>query len=209
MGYKDLIPFVSSDDLAAFLGATVDGAALKTKIALDSACDAVRSYLDQDINFVADDVEYHSGHGYMHDRIRLRQRPIVSVASVYVDYYTTLVPTTAYHVRDSFIVLLDMSYFAAGNDNIKVTYDHGWVVPPTSQTAAVPADIRLVALSAARRVYSGVGTGDAASFGGETIGDYSYTNPGGATNTGVATSVAELLVAERDVLERYRIGLVP
>ena len=210
MGYKDLIPFVSSDDLAAFLGVTVDAAALKTKIALDSACDAVRSYLGQDINFVSADVEYHSGHGYMHDRVRLFQRPVVSVASIYVDYgYTTLVAATDYHIRDSFIVLLNMSYFAAGNDNIKVTYDHGWVVPPTSQSAAIPADIRLVALSAARRVYSGVGTTDAASFGGEQIGDYSYTNPGGSTNTGVATSVAELLQAEKDVLDRYRIGLVP
>ncbi len=204
MAYKDLIPFVSSDDLAGFMGVTVDPSALKTKIALDSACDAVRSYLDQDINFVSADVEYHSGHGYQHDRIRLRQRPVVAVTSIYVDTnWTTLVPTDVYHLRDSFIVILDMSWFATGNDNIKVTYDHGWVCPPTSQSAAVPADIRLVALSAARRVYSGVGTADAAGFGGETIGDYSYTNPGGA-----ATSVAELLMAEKDVLDRYRIGLI-
>ena len=206
MGYKDLIPFVSSDDLAAFTGLTIDPSALKTKIALDAACDSVRSYLGQDINFVDNDVEYHSGHGYLHDRIRLRQRPVVSVVEVRIDVVTgsagTVLDPTCYNVRDSFIVRRDASYWLS--DNIVVTYDHGWVIPPTSQTAAVPADIRLVALSAARRVYSGVGATDAAGFGSERIGDYEYTNPKGA-----ASSVAELLMAEMDVLDRYRISLVP
>jgi hypothetical protein len=205
MSYKDLIPFVSSDDLAAFTGLTIDSAALKTKIALDSACDAVRSYLDQEINLATNDVEWHSGHGYMHDRIRLRQRPIVEVTEVREDVVAggtgTVLDPANYNVRDSFIVRTDASYWLSGNDNVKVTYDHGWVVPSTSQSASVPADIRLVALSAARRVYSGVGVSDAAGFGGERIGDYEYTNP-----KGTATSVAELLMAEMDVLDRYRIS---
>jgi hypothetical protein len=208
VSYKDLIPFVSSDDLAAFTGLTINAADLKTKIALDSACDAVRSYLGQDINLVEDDVEWHSGHGYMHDRIRLRQRPIVAVTEVRIDVVAgstgAVLAAANYNVRDSFIVRTDASYWLSGNDNIKVTYDHGWTVPPTSQSAAVPADVRLVALSAARRVYSGVGASDAAGFGGERIGDYEYTNP-----KGTATSTAELLMAEMDVLDRYRIGLVP
>ena len=208
MGYKDLIPFVSSDDLAAFLGVAVNASDLKTKIALDAACDAVRSYLGQDINLVEDDVEWHSGHGYLHDRIRLRQRPIVEVTEVREDVVAgstgTVLDPANYNVRDSFIVRIDASYWLSGNDNIKVTYDHGWVVPPVSATASVPADVRLVALSAARRVYSGVGVTDAAGFGGERIGDYEYTNP-----KGTATSAAELLMAEMDVLDRYRIGLVP
>jgi len=208
VSYKDLIPFVSSDDLAAFLGVAVNASDLKTKIALDSACDAVRSYLGQDINFVSGDVEYHSGHGYLHDRIRLRQRPIVTVTEVRIDVVAgsagTVLDPANYNVRDSFIVRRDASYWLSGNDNVKVTYDHGWVIPATSQSAAVPADVRLVALSAARRAYSGVGVTDAAGFGGERIGDYEYTNPKGS-----ATSVAELLMAEMDVLDRYRIGLVP
>ena len=212
MPYKDLIPFISSDDLAAFLGVTVDASALKTKIALDSACDAVRSYLDQEINLSTNDVEYHSGHGYMHDRIRLRQRPVVVVSEVREDMWAgstgTVLSTSNYRVRDSFIIRTDGGYFLAGNDNIKVTYDHGWTVPATSQSAAVPADIRLVALSAARRVYSSVGLNDAAgSKQSETIGDYSYTIAAGITNS--ASSAAELIASERDVLDRYRIGLIP
>jgi hypothetical protein len=208
VGYKDLIPFVSSDDLAAFTGLTINASDLKTKIALDSACDAVRSYLGQDINLVEDDVEWHSGHGYLHDRIRLRQRPVVAITEVRIDVVAgstgTVLAAANYNVRDSFIVRTDASYWLSGNDNIKVTYDHGWVIPPVSASASVPADIRLVALSAARRVYSGVGAADASGFGGERIGDYEYTNP-----KGTATSVAELIMAEMDVLDRYRIGLVP
>lgn len=212
MTYKDLQPFVSSDDLAAFLGTTVDSSALKTKIALDAACDAVRSYLDQEINFAENSVEWHSGHGYLHDRIRLRQRPVTAVSEVRIDVVAgstgTVLDPANYNVRDSFVVRIDGGYFTAGNDNIKITYDHGWVVPPTSQSAAVPADIRLVALSSARRVYSAVGTNDAAgSKQSETIGDYSYTIAAGITNS--ASSAAELLMSETDVLDRYRIGLVP
>lgn len=204
MPYRDLQPFVSTDDLAAFLDATVDPTSLRTKMALDSACDAVRSYLDQDINYVANDVEYHSGHGYQHDRLRLRQRPVVAVVSVYVE--GTVVDPLTYNVRDpGVIVLTDGSYFPSGNDNIVVTYNHGWMVPAVSGSASVPADLRLVALSAARRVYSAVGANDVVAVTGETIGDYSYQTGG----TSGATTASELLLAEEAVLDRYRIGLVP
>jgi hypothetical protein len=202
-------PFISTADLEAFLGATLaDPNVLIVKIALDSACTAVRSYLDQDINKVTADIEYHSGHGWLHDRIRLRQRPVVSVTSVY-DYDVLLDPAN-YNVRDAFLVLTDGSYFVAGNDNIQVTYTHGYEIPATSQSEAVPADIRLVALSAARRVYVSTGQSDLINKRGEKIGDYEYTYGYTGSKTGqVATSAAELITAEKDVLDRYRVYLVP
>jgi len=202
-------PFISTADLEAFLQTTfVDPTSLIIKIALDSACDAVRSYLGQDINKVEDDVEYHSGHGWLHDRIRLRQRPIIEVTTVYDA--DVLLDSANYNARDSFIVLTDGSYFTAGNDNIVVTYTHGYEVPATSNSAAVPADIRLVALSAARRVYVSRGQRDVVNLRGETIGDYQYlTDAGGRTIGQTAATAAELLTPERDVLDRYRIGLVP
>ena len=206
MAYKDLPPFISTDDLSAFMGVTVDTNDLMTKIAMDSACDAVRSYLDQDINLVTSDVEYHSGHGWLHDRIRLRQRPVVSVASV-EDSGVILTAGSNYRVRDSFIVMIDGGFFYDGNDNVKITYTHGWTVPATSQSQAIPADIRLVALSIARRVWTNEGTQDIGTIRSEKIGEYSYTTGDGSRGGGdIAVSVAQMLRAEKDVLDKYRIG---
>lgn len=203
-------PFISVEDLEALLDYTFpDPNALIVRIALDSACEAVRSYLGQDINKVVNDVEYHSGHGWIHDRVRLRQRPVISVASVY-DSDVLLDPAN-YNARDSFIVLTDGSYFTAGNDNIVVTYTHGYEVPAVSDSATVPADIRLVALSSARRVWVARGKYDVFNRRAENIGDYRYeTDAGGAAAVGhIAASAAELLSPEKDVLDKYRIGLVP
>jgi hypothetical protein len=204
-----LDPFVSSVDLSALLGVTADPADLLTKMALDAACESVRSYLGQDVNYVANDVEYHSGRGWQHNRIRLRQRPVRSVASVQMFPYdtspTTLVASDDYVVRDSFVIIISGSYWDEWAENIKVTYSHGWDVTGTI-TMPVPADIRLVALSAARRIYTAMGeVDDAGSMRQETMGTYSYT-VGGREG---ATSVVELMSSEMAVLDRYRVGLVP
>lgn len=202
-------PFVSSDDLSALLGVAANPADLLTKMSLDAACESVRSYLGQDVNLVTDDVEYHSGRGWQHNRIRLRQRPVRSVTSVQMfpfdDAPTTLVAGDDYVVRDALVIIISGSYWDEWAENIKVTYTHGWdVVPPLDKP--VPADIRLVALSAARRIYVAMGeVDDAGAFRQETMGTYSYT-VGGREG---ATSVVELMSSEMAVLDRYRVGLVP
>lgn len=214
MPYKDLPPFISTDDLAALLGITLaDPNALIVKISLDSGCDAVRSYLGQDVNLVSNDIVYLDGPGYPWATIRLKERPVRAVDSVSYAYWSAsgvqeqLLTANTYRCdTDGILELVDGTYWMNGIKNIKVQYDHGWDIVVTSGGIAVPADIRLVALSCARRVYTSLGeVDDAGAFRQETMGTYSYSTGGRAA----ATSAAELLPAETAVLDRYRIGLVP
>ena len=74
-------------------------------------------------------------------------------------------------------------------------------------TLPVPADIRLVALISARRVYSAVGATDAAGTqASETMGSYSYTT---GSTAQVASTAAQLLPAEQAAIHWYRVGLIP
>lgn len=196
--------FISAVDLEAVLGAEVDETALITKIALDSACTAVRSYLDQDVNYVEDDVEIRDGTGRR--RMRLRQRPVREVTQVLVDG----TEVTTYSVRGSKITLPEGEYFWHGLDNVAITYSHGWDIEESSVGERVPADIRLVALLVAKRIYKTVGS---TSIGivkqSEQIGDYAYTL--GELPEDVQQKIAAsgtLLLAEEAVLDRYAVRLV-
>jgi len=196
--------FISSTDLEALLGTTVDPDSLIIAIALDSACQSVRTYLGQTVNYVADDVEVHSGSGRR--KLRLRERPVRVVTEVKVD--NTVIDPTTYNVRGAIITYTNTDAWTFGNDNIRVKYSHGYDIDEPSEFN-VPADIRLVTLLAARRVYEAVGYFQSIGGGvltGETIGDYSYT-----LSDSAATSVAEasaLTEGEEYVLDRYRIELV-
>lgn len=197
--------FISATDLAAVLGTTVDPTALITKIALDGACTAVRSYLDQDVNYVEDDVEVRDGTGRR--RIRLRQRPVRSVTSVVID--GTEVDPTEYSVVKSRITLVEGNYFTHGLDNVVVTYSHGWDIEESSVGERVPADIRLVALLAAKRIFKTVGAIPIGTVKqSEQIGDYQYTL--GELPEDVQLKIASsgtLLAAEEAVLDKYAIRL--
>jgi hypothetical protein len=200
-------PFIGVDDLEAILGVTVDDTALITSIALDASCQAVRSYLDQTVNFVANDTEIVDGHDTK--KIRLKQRPVRRLGAVTLD--GQVVDPSLYNLKDSTIRRVDQIRWPAGYANITVTYDHGYdVIPDTSagDDVLVPADIRLVTLLSARRVYTAVGKVDGVTGvkQSENIGQYSYTLSAGAN---AATSAAELIQAEKDVLFHYRIGKVP
>ena len=197
-------PFISPTDLEALLGqALANPTALIVAISLDSACESVRTYLGQVVNKITDDVEIHSGS--IRKKLRLRQRPVRSVAEVKVD--DVVLDATTYKVRGHVITLPDDTW-ASGNDNVAVKYTHGWdVAEPTS--FPVPADIRLVALLIARRVYQAVGytqTGSAGTIIKESIGEYSYelSDAAGAS----VSSAAQLAEAETMILDRYRITLV-
>jgi len=197
-----LPPFISTDDLAALIGAPVDGSDLITDIALDSACTSVRSYLQQEVNYRADATEELDGRGLV--TLRLRERPIRSVASVTVD--GVALETTGWNLRGNLLRRIDGGVFTLGIANVVVVYSHGWDVSDPI-TLPVPADIRMVALIAARRVYSAVGATDAAGTQqSETMGSYSYTS---GSTAQVASTAAQLLDPEKEVLHWYRVGLIP
>lgn len=199
-------PFISVDDFEAMLGQDLaDPNALEVKIALDSACQRVRTYLGQDVNRVDDDVEVHSGSGRR--KLRLRQRPVREVTLVTIDGTAT----TNYTRRNAVITLKDADVWWFGNDNIEVTYTHGWDHDPGDPgpggAISVPSDIRLVALILSRRVYESVGvTATAGALISETIGDYSYQLSDAAISA--VTSATELLEAEAYALDRYRVDLI-
>jgi len=196
-------PFISVADLEAGIGETIAlPNSLEVKISLDSACQAVRTYLNQTINLVEDDPEIHSGR--YGKKIRLRQRPVREVTSVVVD--GTVIDPANYSVRGHIITLIDGSLWWTGNDNVVITYSHGWDLSEASDDN-VPSDIRFVALSIAKRIWNDLGA-DAASGAivSETIGDYSYTLSEAALAT--VTSASALSGGEQSALDPYRIELV-
>jgi hypothetical protein len=201
-------PFIGVDDLEAILGVSVDENALITTIALDSGCQAVRSFLDQTINFVPNDVETIDGHGTK--KIRLHERPVRKLTQVTLD--GQVVDPSLYNLKKSTIRRVDIDRWPVGYANIQATYDHGYDVIPDSSSGddvLVPPDMRLVALLSSRRVYVAVGKVDGVQGvkQSESIGQYSYTLSAGAS--AAATSAAQLVDAEKDVLLHYRIGVVP
>ena len=202
----DLDPYISVLDLEAILGLTIaDPTALIVKIALDAACHRVRTYTGQDINLVLDDVEVHSGSGRR--KLRLLQRPVRQLTEVKID--DVVQDAALYSLRENIISFIDSDVFWMGNNNVEVTYSHGWDIDETPDSPfvsveRVPADLRLVTLLLARRVYENVGENvSAGAIIGETIGDYSYTLSDNAA-TAVTTAI-ELIPAESYVLDPYRI----
>jgi hypothetical protein len=196
-------PFIGTDDLAAILGQAVNENDLITEIALDSGCTAVRSFLGQTINFVANDTEIKDGHGTK--KIRLKERPVRALTAVRLD--GAVVDPSLYNLKDSTIRRVDDERWPVAYANIQVDYSHGYDVQPDTSAGddvLVPADMRLVALLSARRVYAAIGNEDGIKQS-ETIGQYSYSN----STTMVVQTAAELLKPETDVLHRYLIGIVP
>lgn len=191
-------PFIGIEDLSAITGTTVSDQDLITAIALDSGCQAVRSYIEQTINYVADDVEEIDGNGRL--KIRLTERPIRDLTSITVD--GNELTTEMYNRHKSVLRRTDGVTWPMGFGNVVVTYSHGWDAIPDDSAGddvLVPADLRLVALLSAKRVYTSVGlvSGEKTS---ETIGSYSYSV------SAVAESAAQLFDAEKRVLDHYRIG---
>lgn len=195
-------PFIGTDDLAAILGVAVSDADLITRIALDAGCQAVRSFLDQTINRQTDITEIVDGHGTK--KFRVHERPIRNIWSVTLE--GEVVDTSLINWNHSMCRRTDDERWPVGYANIEVNYDAGYDIVPDDSTGddlLVPADMRLVALLSARRVYTSVGTSEGGKTS-ESIGQYSYSS-----SSSTAQTAAELLDAEKDVLQRYRIGLVP
>lgn len=190
--------YITLDDLADYMEA--DTLVVENALtAIWSAQQAVRMYLGQDIT---SSVGVETRDGQNKQVLRLRQRPVRRVDYVAVD--GVQLTSDSWKLRGSRIALPD-GYFTYGLDNIQVQYLHGYDLTSHNSAYPIPADIRLVTLSAARRGYvaSGPSGHDEET---ETIGKYSYTtkaryDPGEAYDL-------EILESEKRVLDRYKINVV-
>jgi hypothetical protein len=193
--------FISVDDLAAFMGKD-DLDDDQAAFAVAAAQQVVRNYMQQEVTFHEDDVEYpHVPWGYR--RFRLRQRPVRAVTEVRVDDQA-LDETTDWVLRNSTVVLTDAPWSA----EVSVTYDHGWDAPGSeTEDVPVPADIRRVALSVARRSYIGsLSADDEQPLRSETIGSYSYTTAASSSYSSPASG-SSMTESEMETLDWYVIRL--
>lgn len=199
-------PFISREDLAAYAQRTFDaGDDLLLAISLDSACQLVRSYIGQDVNYLADDEVLLDGTGT--DTLLLPQLPVKSVSVVTMieetgtgatsDLEETILVDSIDYTLGAAGILHRAGVWDRGVSNVKVKYSRGWdftndptIAPP------VPSDMRLVALQAANRIFSAglIAVGGVQS---ESIGQYSYTLSANAAGS-------ELTKGEMAVLSRYR-----
>ncbi len=195
------IPFVSAQDLSDLLAQDVT-ADPRTVIALDSACQIVRSYLGQLVNLVEDDEVRLDGSGQ--DALLLPELPVVEVTTVIESdgtTDTTLTEDEDYIVGGAGILWRVGQNWCYGKRNITVTYSHGWSVvePPFSLSdpdlETVPTDIRRVALEVAARSFAAAASGGLTS---ENIGDYAYTKS-------VQAAAGGLLDGEMRMLDAYRV----
>lgn len=162
-----LAPFISRDDLAAYTQRTFDvGDDALLGIALDSACDLVRSYTSQVINWVEDEEVYLDGSGG--NAQLLPELPVISITEVIESdgNDTPLVAGEDFVLGEAGIMWrLPMPTFNSpgglwlkGPRAVKVTYTHGYDITndfPTTNAPPVPADLRLVALQVAARTFTG------------------------------------------------------
>lgn len=150
-------PFIDRQDLTDYLGrdVTTDAGAL---IAVDAACEAVRTISEQDFN-AATSTETFDGSGT--DALLLHQLPVNSVGtvSVYSGGTWTTAGTADYSLNGNGVLLatntagtsLLGTTWPAGRQNVQVTYNHGYA------DSDLPRDVRRVALEyAARMIVQGV-----------------------------------------------------
>lgn len=192
-------PFISIADLGDYIGrdvSTDDGAV----IAVDSACEMVRTLTEQDFNPVNADTVTLDGTGT--DTLLLPQTPVTAAGTVVVnggsltaaDYVATsdghLVRTggTAWSTWSE-TSFGPADYWPRGRQNISVTYNHGYAA---GTALDVPADVRMVALMiASRLVIQGVEKS-------RTVGQASAT---------YAVASTDLTNGEKAILRKYKRAL--
>lgn len=216
-------PFISSDDLAAYLDEAVDGFELLTQIALDSGCQMVRDDLGQTINLIRGDIETHNGNG--REALLLRQLPVIDVGSVTEDEEElvqdadyTVDPYHGWLYRRSSDFPIGWSY--VGRQNIVVIYDHGWAITEAEVVnedsgdeplvSRVPSSIRDVALELAARIFKApalvaVGTSGITEEE-KSIGTYNHRIKYADAVSQAQSAVGGLSQDQKDRLDHYRPG---
>ena len=200
-------PFVSIDDLNNVFGLSIPAADPRAIIALDSACQTVRTYTEQTLNLVRNDVQLFRGF----PPFLLPELPIVQINSVTLgddviddeDFYLGF---------GGAIFLKDWRRYWTWDDVVTVDYDHGWAIQEADivqnesgqgDVDRMPSDLRMIALRIAAGIYQSAGVGVSAGMRSESLGAYSYTRMDGALGTG------ELSDPEKRLLDRYRVKRVP
>lgn len=138
-------PFISSSDLSEYLERDLDED--KALIAVDSACDIVRGYMEIPVNVQEDEEITIDGSGT--DALVLPSRPVVEVSSVALEG-DALVADEDYKVdleKGMIYLLGSCRGWRRGRLNYEVTYSHGW------EPDDIPRRIRMVALNVAARIY--------------------------------------------------------
>ena len=202
-------PFVGTNDLEDAIGRTLE-AGTETDlavIALDSACEIVRGYLDNQVNLLEETIVL-DGNGRA--RLVLPRPPVRSIVLV-LEEDVPLVETDDYVLEAAGILRRVDALWPRGYGNLEVSYEHGWDIEEPDDPEyvpedfeRVPSDLRSVALDLARRKFLGGGSSSVEgavteeSIGG---GDYRYRVSEGALATATATT---LLLEETRILDRYR-----
>lgn len=184
-------PFISRQDLTDYLGrdVTADDGAL---IAVDAACDTVRTVAEQNFNQVVGGTAVLDGSGT--DALLLPELPVSAAGTVLVNGTAV----TDYTLNGNGVLFrgtvgLSDPYWPdemptrlvwpTGRQNVEVTYDHGYA------DADLPRDVRMVALSlASRLLVQGVATE-------ESLGDARVKYAGPAM---------DLTAGEKMILRKYR-----
>lgn len=135
-------PFISRADLSDYMAQDLSASDV-AGIAIDSACETVRTYIDRQLNYVEDDEITLDGTGT--DTLNLPEWPVIGTPMVLEND----VEFTDFVVRESRLVRTS-GIWMPGVATIAVTYSHGYatsegdVADPGPQR--VPSDLRDVAL---------------------------------------------------------------
>lgn len=206
MDGANVIPFISHDDLGAYLETPLTGGELLTKIALDGACEAVRQELHRTLNLVEDDAIVLDP--TWTQALILPERPAHEVSLVTIDGASVDDANVRLDVERGVLYLLDGSLWWSARNGITLTYTHGYALDESGVTGTierVPSNIRLVALRLAAAVYRSRGktTASGGAITGENIGTYRYTQDAAAATELAAISITDddrkLLAAQRAV----------
>lgn len=203
-------PFISIDDLNDFLGTTIAGDDDRAIMALDAACQTIRSYVEQTLNLVRDDMVHFRGF----QTLILPELPVIQINEVTLD--GDVVAADDFYVGFGGILYVRdwrLTHWSSHWDDIvTVDYDHGYAVIETdvvqdesgqADVERMPSDIRMVALRIATGMYQAASAGVTAGMRSESLGAYSYTRMDGAIGTGIISNL------EANILDRYRVKKIP
>ena len=188
-------PFISRNDLSDYLGRdlTTDDGAL---IAVDAACETVRTLTEQDFNSVTETIKL-DGTGT--DTILLPQVPVSAAGTVVVnggtldnnEYVATerghlirIYSGTGGTATWSTWAQTPTSYWPYGRENVEVTYTHGY-------SGTVPADVRMVALMIASRL---------------VVQGLKVQEQRGQASNRYAVAATDLTAGEKAILRKHRVA---
>lgn len=186
--------FASADDLAARLGVELgQPEQTRAEALLKSASGLIQAEARQVIERVTDDEVILPGTS--DDRLRLPERPVVSVASVAIDGET--LAATGYYLDAGALVrrqldslALGCSGFGAPSQEVRVVYTHGYAADE------MPETVKSVCLEAVVRVWVNPGAVIGERHGSEQV-QYMNGQPTGLLLTGAERAAIRRLFGRR------------